>query len=465
MLDKACNRGSWVRVKVREYGLRAPSLIYFLIALSISGRRSCLSLLAEHEGRCSSVQPVPFHGGRSVQLLGLTSHQTQPRCVYQPDLLSFNLALSACARRGDANRTLRLLGDMRRADLLPTTYSFSSAVKSCERAGKADEVLALLGRMKSGGVSRTLITFNSALLACAKDGRREDSLRILSEMKKEGVSPDGKSFRLAMQACGRAGDPAGALSDSAGMAKAGIPPGDRSFASAMEAFALAGDVETVLSLGEARAASLSGDGKPYWSSTLTGAKACAAAGRSADAVGLLRELPPDSDDDDLCPDRRSPPVAVVLEAESEMPARRGYQQQQQQQEQQQQQQQKQQQYQQHQHQQKSQHQQRPRLGADHAPEAAASAAAAANITSTASSTAFFTTVGRRERAWSETLWSAAANGQASAMLELLVAIREEEEGLLKLTGAHYVYNKALRLLADSLRTAGPPGRSAESVRT
>ncbi|CAN0537677.1 unnamed protein product, partial [Ectocarpus sp. 8 AP-2014] len=53
----------------------------------------------------------------------------------QPDLLSFNLALSACARRGDANRTLRLLGDMRRADLLPTTYSFSSAVKSCERAG------------------------------------------------------------------------------------------------------------------------------------------------------------------------------------------------------------------------------------------------------------------------------------------------------------------------------------------
>ncbi|CAM9860481.1 unnamed protein product, partial [Ectocarpus sp. 12 AP-2014] len=167
---------------------------------------------------------------------------------YQPDLLSFNLALSACARRGDANRTLRLLGDMRRADLLPTTYSFSSAVKSCERAGKADEVLALLGRMKSGGVSRTLVTFNSALLACAKDGRREDSLRILSEMKNEGVSPDGKTFRLVMQACGHAGDPAGALVILRGMAKAGIPPGDRSFASAMEAFALAGDVDTVLSL-------------------------------------------------------------------------------------------------------------------------------------------------------------------------------------------------------------------------
>ncbi|CAN0577677.1 unnamed protein product, partial [Ectocarpus sp. 12 AP-2014] len=62
------------------------------------------------------------------------------------DLLSFNLALSACARRGDANRTLRLLGDMRRADLLPTTYSFSSAVKSCERAGKADEVWYIFAR-------------------------------------------------------------------------------------------------------------------------------------------------------------------------------------------------------------------------------------------------------------------------------------------------------------------------------
>lgn len=59
---------------------------------------------------------------------------------HQPDLLSFNLALAACARKGEATKTLRLLGDMRKAGLLPTTVSFSTAVKSCERAGKADEV-------------------------------------------------------------------------------------------------------------------------------------------------------------------------------------------------------------------------------------------------------------------------------------------------------------------------------------
>lgn len=59
---------------------------------------------------------------------------------HQPDLLSFNLALAACARNGEAAKTLRLLGDMRKAGLLPTTVSFSTAVKSCERAGRADEV-------------------------------------------------------------------------------------------------------------------------------------------------------------------------------------------------------------------------------------------------------------------------------------------------------------------------------------
>lgn len=59
---------------------------------------------------------------------------------HQPDLLSFNLALSACARKGEAQKTLRLLGDMRKAGLLPTTVSFSTAVKSCEMAGRADEV-------------------------------------------------------------------------------------------------------------------------------------------------------------------------------------------------------------------------------------------------------------------------------------------------------------------------------------
>ena len=40
MLDKACNRGSWVRGRVREYGLRTPSLFYFLINLLIARKRS-----------------------------------------------------------------------------------------------------------------------------------------------------------------------------------------------------------------------------------------------------------------------------------------------------------------------------------------------------------------------------------------------------------------------------------------
>lgn len=61
-------------------------------------------------------------------------------CRHQPDLLSFNLALAACARSGDATKTLRLLGDMRKAGLLPTTVSYSTAVSSCERAGKVDQV-------------------------------------------------------------------------------------------------------------------------------------------------------------------------------------------------------------------------------------------------------------------------------------------------------------------------------------
>lgn len=54
--------------------------------------------------------------------------------------MSFNLGLAACARKGEAARTLSLLGDMRRAGLLPTSVSYGAAVASCERAGDVDEV-------------------------------------------------------------------------------------------------------------------------------------------------------------------------------------------------------------------------------------------------------------------------------------------------------------------------------------
>lgn len=59
-------------------------------------------------------------------------------------MLSFNLGLAACARMGEAARTLRLLADMRRAGLLPTSVSYGTAVTSCERAGDVEQVCTML---------------------------------------------------------------------------------------------------------------------------------------------------------------------------------------------------------------------------------------------------------------------------------------------------------------------------------
>lgn len=59
---------------------------------------------------------------------------------YVPDLLSFNLALAACAREREAARALRLLGEMRKAGLLPTSVSYGSALASFQRAGDVDQV-------------------------------------------------------------------------------------------------------------------------------------------------------------------------------------------------------------------------------------------------------------------------------------------------------------------------------------
>lgn len=59
---------------------------------------------------------------------------------HTPDLLSYNLALLACARKGEATKTLQILGDMRRAGFLPTSVGYSAAMSSFERAGNVDQV-------------------------------------------------------------------------------------------------------------------------------------------------------------------------------------------------------------------------------------------------------------------------------------------------------------------------------------
>ncbi|CAJ1330067.1 unnamed protein product [Effrenium voratum] len=145
----------------------------------------------------------------------------------QPDLVSFNSAISSCRRVGDL--PLHLLLELRAADLRPDAVTFSAcvgdwrcaslvlremsqqmleagapshnaAISAFEKAGEWPSALSLLGDMKARRFCDT-ISFNSAISASAE---WPSALAVLQSMTKSALLPDAVSYGAAISACEKA---------------------------------------------------------------------------------------------------------------------------------------------------------------------------------------------------------------------------------------------------------------------
>jgi len=124
----------------------------------------------------------------------------------QPTLVSFNAALSACAKLGDWQRAQSLLDEIRSRQMSPDTVSFNAAISACARAGRPRQALKLLTTMRRVGCAPNLITFNGALVAARAVGQSEIALQLLTQMRDREIAPNVASYGAAVSACRRSGD-------------------------------------------------------------------------------------------------------------------------------------------------------------------------------------------------------------------------------------------------------------------
>ena len=124
-----------------------------------------------------------------------------------PDVISYNAAISACEKCAEWERALEFFNEMKEVGIRPDVYSYSSAISACEKGSQTDTSLSLFAEMKSEGIRPDAITYNSAIAACGKGGAdyTDTALSLLAEMKAEGIQPDDYSYNSAITSCEKGG--------------------------------------------------------------------------------------------------------------------------------------------------------------------------------------------------------------------------------------------------------------------
>lgn len=148
----------------------------------------------------------------------------------EPNEVSYNTAISACAWSYRPAEALRLLREMPEHGLTPDVRSYGAAMRACAGgsvagAGRASVVLGLLREMEEeAGLRPTAQHYKYALYACSNDesprashgysrdggrgdggGAWEAAVALLRNMASEGVAADNCCYGRAMLACKRAG--------------------------------------------------------------------------------------------------------------------------------------------------------------------------------------------------------------------------------------------------------------------
>ena len=86
------------------------------------------------------------------------------RCGCEPDVYSFNAAISACEKGGQWERALSLLSEMPRCGIEPDVYSFSAAISACATASQPEAALQLFDTIEASPILEAdLVVFNAIL--------------------------------------------------------------------------------------------------------------------------------------------------------------------------------------------------------------------------------------------------------------------------------------------------------------
>eukprot|EP00397_Hematodinium_sp_SG-2012_P002945 GEMP01002953.1.p1 GENE.GEMP01002953.1~~GEMP01002953.1.p1 ORF type:complete len:999 (-),score=289.81 GEMP01002953.1:1454-4450(-) len=116
---------------------------------------------------------------------------------------AYNCAIHACVNQWEI--ACGVLDRMRNAQVRPDVVSYNVAISACGNAAKWEHALRLVTDMRLQRVVPDVITYSASISACDKGKQWACAVRILRAMEADGVRADAIAYSAAISACETAG--------------------------------------------------------------------------------------------------------------------------------------------------------------------------------------------------------------------------------------------------------------------
>ena len=113
----------------------------------------------------------------------LDVHQLMVDARIQRNAAIFGAVIAAAERVGDCDLTLSLLQQMKREEIVTSTFVYHSAISACGKAGRLEEAMKLLEEMKVRKIERSSLTYCLLMNACRRSGEWERAIQLLKDME------------------------------------------------------------------------------------------------------------------------------------------------------------------------------------------------------------------------------------------------------------------------------------------
>ena len=97
----------------------------------------------------------------------------------QPNVISYNAAISACTQGSQWERALNLFEPMSLNRVWPNNVSYNAAMSACEKGGQWQHALALIADMTNVKLSPEVYGFSTAISACEKMCQWQQALKLM----------------------------------------------------------------------------------------------------------------------------------------------------------------------------------------------------------------------------------------------------------------------------------------------